>query len=264
MDLLKAIEILELNDSYTENDVKQNYRRLIMKYHPDKCKEVNSSEKFIKIQEAYDFITSNKETDFFKTINNIFKNFVVDVPVFNKRQERIKLPITIKEYFTGIDKIVNIRKNCKCDANLCMNCVGSGYNIKEGIKSLGVCMDCIGDGYIRNCNCFDEIIVKLPKCFDISKQINFNISLEDNKYFFENGKIHYNFELSLKESLVGFEKTFKDPFDIEHLIVVKEPVKSGDGYSIIVNDCKLIIVFYVIYPKKLPLKLKKILNSFDF
>ena len=78
MNLLKAEQTLELKKGYSENDIKQNYRRLVMKYHPDKCKDPNSEECFIKIQKAYEFFNNKKEVpndiDLFNTINHIFKN----------------------------------------------------------------------------------------------------------------------------------------------------------------------------------------------
>jgi hypothetical protein len=92
----------------------------------------------------------------------------------------------------------------------------------------------------------------------------FKITLTDERYIFLNGEIYYQFDITLKESLVGFTKTFKDPFDFEHLISVNEIIRHGDGYSIKINDCELILVFNVIYPKKILSKLKKILNDFDF
>jgi hypothetical protein len=74
----------------------------------------------------------------------------------------------------------------------------------------------------------------------------------------------YNFKVSLKDSLLGFKKTFKDPFDNEHLILVNQIIKTGDGYTINVNGNNLILVFDVEYPKKLSVKVKKVLNTLDF
>jgi len=262
MNLLKAIEILQLPPNYTHYDIKKNYKILAMKYHPDKCNnDAECSEKFIKVQEAYKFVNNNQHS-LFKTINELFKNIVVDVPKqFNKKNLKLeKIKLNIKDYFTGVDNIVKIKTPCNCKSALCTNCVGTGYNL----NNLSVCMECLGDGYNQICNCFEEINVKLPKQFNI-KQSKFEIVFEDmDNYYFENDKIYYNFKISLKDSLIGFKKTFKDPFDFEHLISVNEIIRHGDGYSIKINDCELILVFNVIYPKKILSKLKKILNDFDF
>jgi DnaJ-class molecular chaperone len=258
MNLLDAVEILELPQNFSPLELKQNYKRLAMKYHPDKNN--GNSEQFIQIQNAYEFL--NKEPDSsFGDIQNLFKKvvqgFVINVPAFKKTNKQIKVAITIKEYFTGTTKKIKSKKNCNCKASLCISCAGSGYNILK--KPMDVCMECLGDGYIKNCDCFEFIEINLPKC---PKEDQIIIS-EDN-YFFHSGKLCYNFKISLKDSLLGFKKTFKDPFDNEHLILVNQIIKTGDGYTINVNGNNLILVFDVEYPKKLSVKVKKVLNTLDF
>lgn len=239
MNLYEAKEILELQDGYSEDDVKKNYRRLIMKYHPDKLN--GSSEMFIKVQEAYkEVLRPADNVDFIK---NIFKIFV---PNFKKETPKIK--VTIQEYIKGTSK--QIRKNCNCEKSLCLNCAGSGYSV----PSLEVCMDCIGDGYQYICNCHQIIKIK-------PFQKN-EILLEDDNYFIKGGKLYCNFDISFKESLLGFEKTFIDPLDRKHLITVNKLIKNGDGYSIKINGNELILLFKIEYPKVLSVELKNILNEF--
>lgn len=274
MNLSDAEELLELSEGYTELDIKQNYRKLIMKYHPDKCK--NSSEQFIKIQKAYHYLTMPKSAnnieniDLFKTFNDILKKF----PQFNNKKfefKKTKVPITIKEYFTGISKNIKVPRNCNCDKSLCMNCAGCGYDILSGNvfkKSLDVCMECIGDGYISICNCYDNIKLDLNPLFKLEHKL-FDISLIDDNYFFENNKLYYNFDISFKESLIGFKKTFIDPLGKSHNIIVNEILKKGDGYSIKINNIiigvtEIVLIFNVIYPKKLNSKLRNILVSIEF
>ena len=43
MTLNEALKILNLNENYTEDDLKKSYRALIIKYHPDKHPENNKS-----------------------------------------------------------------------------------------------------------------------------------------------------------------------------------------------------------------------------
>jgi DnaJ-class molecular chaperone len=257
MNLLDSVEILELPQNYNQLDIKQNYKRLIMKYHPDKNN--GSSEQFIKIQNAYEFINKEQNGPSFESIDNLIKKFVhsfsIDVPIFkNKNQNSPKVPITIKEYFTGTTK--KIKTSCNCKRILCINCAGSGYNILK--KPMDVCMECMGDGYISNCNC--TIDIKLPK-FPKENQI----ILSDDDYFFHSGKLCYNFKISLKESLIGFKKTFKDPFDINHFVIVNQIVKHGDGYNVVINGIDVILIFVIDYPKKLNGIVKKLLiKTIDF
>ena len=50
MNIYEAIEILELTREYSDEDIKKNYKRLLIKHHPDKSKDPDSQERFIKVQ----------------------------------------------------------------------------------------------------------------------------------------------------------------------------------------------------------------------
>eukprot|EP00931_Biecheleriopsis_adriatica_P117499 TRINITY_DN93004_c0_g1_i1.p1 TRINITY_DN93004_c0_g1~~TRINITY_DN93004_c0_g1_i1.p1 ORF type:complete len:266 (+),score=84.72 TRINITY_DN93004_c0_g1_i1:80-877(+) len=47
-------EALDLPDTSTKEEIKAQYRKLSVKYHPDKNKEAGAKERFQKIQEAYE------------------------------------------------------------------------------------------------------------------------------------------------------------------------------------------------------------------
>ena len=84
-------QILGLEKNCNENDIKKAYRKLALKYHPDRNKEEDSEEKFKNISEAYQVLSdkskrSNYDNGFydfddlgdfgyepFEMFNNIFK-----------------------------------------------------------------------------------------------------------------------------------------------------------------------------------------------
>lgn len=57
-----AYTILELDDSATDDEVKKAYRKMVIKYHPDKLEHLEEAhkkagkEKFLKVQEAYETV----------------------------------------------------------------------------------------------------------------------------------------------------------------------------------------------------------------
>ncbi len=67
-DTESAYKILEIESSATDDEVKKGYRKMAMKYHPDKVRglgeqhEKAANEKFINVQEAYEQI--KKERNF--------------------------------------------------------------------------------------------------------------------------------------------------------------------------------------------------------
>lgn len=87
MNWTKACKILELSTVAAKPPldigiVKTQYKRLALKWHPDKCKEPNAAEKYCEIKAACDFLLDNQEKqahakshvstamNFFETIYN--------------------------------------------------------------------------------------------------------------------------------------------------------------------------------------------------
>jgi len=56
-----ACEILELPNSWTEKDLKGQYRKKALIFHPDKNTEGNTTAQFLLIQEAYEFLSNDSE-----------------------------------------------------------------------------------------------------------------------------------------------------------------------------------------------------------
>jgi DnaJ like chaperone protein len=61
-----AYKILEVEKSASDDDIKKAYRRMAMKYHPDKVRDLGeqhakaAQEKFIKVQQAYEQIKQER------------------------------------------------------------------------------------------------------------------------------------------------------------------------------------------------------------
>jgi hypothetical protein len=59
----EALEILELDDGYTEEELKRQYRLLALQYHPDKNHSEGATEKFQEIKEAYEVLLNGQPDD---------------------------------------------------------------------------------------------------------------------------------------------------------------------------------------------------------
>ena len=74
----RAYENLQLNEmlDYTDAEIKRQYKRMALLYHPDKNKSPDASVKFQEIHESYEFIINNNEyidADEFNEFENIDK-----------------------------------------------------------------------------------------------------------------------------------------------------------------------------------------------
>jgi DnaJ family protein A protein 2 len=267
MDFNKAKRVLQL-DEVTPEKIKQNYHKLSLKHHPDKG---GNPDDFVQITEAYNFFNEPEKTvppqfqEKVINLNDIFRSFISNTKVFSKKtfelftcKKEVEITITPKEFLQGTTKSITIsfKTHCTCEQTFCDRCRGFSFNGCNKCMGSGIMQDC-GDctnGFIQHTK--KATVVIPPKSVEnilidntiVIIKVNDNVVIKDSK-------LYYKFNITLKESLCGFEKTFKDPFGIEHTIQSNSIIKQNDGYRVCEN---VYLLFQINYPKKLLKQLKHI------
>nr|WBF70899.1 hypothetical protein [Megavirus caiporensis] len=74
-------DILEINQNATQEDIKKSYKKLVVKYHPDKNLNKNTIDKFQQIQSAYQCLSNKKKRREYdiKCNNHTSTNFNFDI-----------------------------------------------------------------------------------------------------------------------------------------------------------------------------------------
>ncbi len=71
---MSLYEILEIKPTASEYEIKKAYHILSKKYHPDKCKDDDATEKFQKINSAYQILMDDKVREKYQKMNKEEKN----------------------------------------------------------------------------------------------------------------------------------------------------------------------------------------------
>ena len=64
---MNPYDVLGVSPNASDEDIKKAYRKLAMKYHPDKVNSLgeevrqNATEKFRKVKEAYDYLKQQRQ-----------------------------------------------------------------------------------------------------------------------------------------------------------------------------------------------------------
>jgi molecular chaperone DnaJ len=180
-------DILGVDKNASEDDISKSYRELARKYHPDVNSDEDAVDKFKEVAEAYEVLSDKQKRrnyDFFGTtqrferrhdspdIGEIFSQFFRQDNAI--KGTRVRLTITLKESFIGIEKTVDVQQKDPCEAchttgtskwTDCAHCNGKGgvsytqknfrfeqsCHVCSGIGKIPKekCDKCSGHGFIR-------------------------------------------------------------------------------------------------------------------
>ena len=177
-------EILGVSKDATQQDIKKKYRKLSLKYHPDK--NPNGEEMFKKITKAYEVLGNEEKRREYDNPTpmggmfgggdpfDIFNNF------FNQRQSqnkkgrdlKINLKITLEDTFLGTEKLISLKRTISTGSS-CNTCNGKGYierAFNQGfIRTIQnvKCNACNGTGFHRGGEVIKEDVkFKIPRGID--------------------------------------------------------------------------------------------------
>jgi len=179
---MNPYEILGVSKTSTQEEIKKAYKKLAIKYHPDKTGGNKESEdKLKKINAAYGMIKNEEKRKEFDESSNInFREYHNDIfeSFFNREsyhrssqpQESLDIKsfmnISIKEAFFGSNKIVSFNRRI-----LCTKCKGT--KIEEG-STVTTCEECHGKGqlFISDPSGMLRMTVRCQRCSGTGKVID--------------------------------------------------------------------------------------------
>lgn len=212
----KLYKILGVSTNATEKEIKKSYKKLALKWHPDRNNTKEAEKKFKEISEAYSILSDKEKKSKYDSFGMDGMKQGMNIPdpsdlfsmffnqgQHNRRQKEVpqqvkKLDFTLKELYFGCIKEfeINIKKKCKqCNGQgsnfiiTCNDCNGTG--VKTTVRRMGpmiqqmqqTCYSCGGKGKYADknklCqNCSGKGLINNMKKF----KININPGLKDEHY----------------------------------------------------------------------------------
>lgn len=189
-------DILGVNRDASDDEIKKAYRKLAMKYHPDRNPDSKEAEdKFKEAKEAYEILSDSQKRAAYDQyghagvdqqagmggggfgaggFSDAFSDIFGDIfggggrgggrsNVYRGADLRYNLEITLEEAARGVEKQIKIPSHDECDT-----CHGTGA--KPGTESK-TCHTCGGHGQVRVSQGFFSIQQTCPTCHGSGKYI---------------------------------------------------------------------------------------------
>lgn len=237
MNLKEAYSILEIPQTSTPEEAKKKYRELTKKFHPDVNKEPGAEDKFKKINEAYQIVSTGKGTD----LNNAHWGSAQRDPFSGWQRHdqinhiEISTTISFKESVQGCKKDIKFDRNIKCTNcggqgetpldNGCDKCGGKGQvtGRRGNMVFIQTCDKCMGKVKTASCNACSS-------SGTVSAEVSFNVTIPGG---LQDGNI---LRLAGMGHFAGFFGPLEQHTDVHlHVRVTPEPGLWLDGSNVVSN-----------------------------
>lgn len=165
MNLSKAYQILGVSNTASDDEVKKAYKKLAMKYHPDRNQgDTSAEEKFKEISEAYEYI-QNKDKNQHKSYSNAGFDYTqyADLDEFVRQQtsgfswktekprnsafvSTKSINLKLSDFFKSDNRVATSSIEI-VQQKTCQKCAGGG--IVKTSSGTGICGDCHAKGEVQ-------------------------------------------------------------------------------------------------------------------
>lgn len=115
---MNCYKVLNINQNATKEDIKKAYRESALKYHPDKNQDLDTKQKFIEIQTAYEILYSDDKRKEYDKMSN---------------EQKLHFYDSIKHYFSNISP-----KGANIYTSLINKYYGSEDDLRKDVNDLNI------------------------------------------------------------------------------------------------------------------------------
>eukprot|EP00397_Hematodinium_sp_SG-2012_P005996 GEMP01006022.1.p1 GENE.GEMP01006022.1~~GEMP01006022.1.p1 ORF type:complete len:470 (+),score=90.43 GEMP01006022.1:456-1865(+) len=229
--------ILGVSDASDDATIKSAYRKLSLKYHPDKNPDESSRKKFGDVRDAYEILNDPRKKIMYdiggmETVKEMEKGNMPE-----GQDTEVTLKVTLTELYTGAEKGKTLRRRVVCrgcggnpNMDRCRDC-GQCPNEKRLVqRQMGHMIIQQQEEVASKEKCKQEAtqmephiergmkdgdVITFPNMGEqrpgvIPGDVIFKLKQQKDTRFERTGyDLHYKLDISLKEALLGFKRTIK-------------------------------------------------------
>jgi len=292
-------KVLGLEEEASDAEIKSAYRKLSLKYHPDKNPDEASRIKFNEVRDAYEILSHDTKKIMYgicgmECLKDYEKGNLPGV-----KDTELKLDVTLTELYSGAEKTTSYRRRIVCrgcgknpDLDRCQSCNKCPNEVRMVQRQMGHMIIQQQEEVASKEKCkyeakkFEPMIEKGMKDGDsitfavsgtqkpghVPGDVIYKIKQKKNKEFERKlNDLHMKMKISLKEALLGFSRKIKhlDDHYVEFSttdVTFPEQVYAIEGEGMPLRDDsssfgKLYIKIEIEFPTKLSAKQKELVNQ---